>query len=62
MVLETPTEVVLNFEGGMKQECAVNLDHLQTAPAGGSVLSSPSCPIPRWTAARPRALTGCPLS
>jgi mRNA interferase MazF len=31
-VREIPTEVVLGVEDGMKQECAVNLDHLQTVP------------------------------
>jgi mRNA interferase MazF len=31
-VREIPTEVVLGVEDGMTQECAVNLDHLQTVP------------------------------
>jgi mRNA interferase MazF len=27
-----PSEVVLGYEDGMPQDCAVNLDHLQTVP------------------------------
>ena len=42
-----PTEVVLGLEDGLKQPCAVNLDHVMTIPRpalGGRVAGlAPSC-------------------
>jgi mRNA interferase MazF len=31
-IREIPSEVVLGVEDGVPQECAINLDHLQTVP------------------------------
>ena len=33
-VRDIPSEVLLTAADGMRQECAVNLDHLQTVPRG----------------------------
>lgn len=34
-IREIPTEVVLGVDDGMKQPCAVNLDHVATVPREG---------------------------
>lgn len=43
-IRDIPTEVVLGVEDGMKQESAINLDHLQTVPRnklGGLITTVP---------------------
>lgn len=39
-IRDIPSEVILSQQDGMKKECAINLDHIQTVPKGkiGSLL------------------------
>jgi len=41
-IREIPSEVALSTDDGMKRDCAINLDHIQTVPKGrlGALLTT----------------------
>lgn len=47
-IREIPTEVLLDHQHGMKKECAINLDHIQTVSCGRIGASIATLPSEKW--------------